>query len=182
MPKPNPLTAERARRSLAHRLGKRVDRIRQLATRLGIRPYRVFLVWTKFTGEERGEGNEGLIKRLEILPTPKLIDLSNVTFSPVAVGTLPIGAIRLERVSVSFTEDVLMGRQVPEAHEVPPEPYDFFYEVVEDGRGDNPAERKKFRMVGTPHRHAGGVHWRLTLERISEDMKRDGTSAYGDDD
>lgn len=176
MPKVKALTPAEARHTLAHRLGPRVDRIRQIATKLGIRPYRIFLTWEKWTGKERGEGDMKLVERMEILPTPKVEDLASVSFSLFAIGTFPVGTLRVSRISVaSFTYDMLTGHWVPKNHEDKiPEPYSFFYEVVEDGRGDDPAVRARYRLLGTPWRHAGGVHWKLLLERISPDLGRDG--------
>ncbi len=176
MPRVKPLSPLEARRTLAHRLGPRVDRIRQIATKLGIRSYRVYLTWEKWTGKERGEGVMQLVRRIEILPTPKVEDLASVSFSLFAIGTFPVGTLRVSRISTAaFTYDMLTGHFVPEPHEEKiPEPYTFFYEVVEDGRGDDPAVRQRFRILGSPWRHAGGVEFRILLERVSEDLGRDG--------
>lgn len=182
MPKVRPLTALQARRTLAHRLGPRVDRVRQIATNLGVRPYRVFLTWERWTGRERGEGKELLVRRTEILPTPKVEDLASVTFTPFAIGMIPVGSLRVSRISVAaFTQDLLTGKMVPKEHEEHiPEPYEFFYEVVEDGRGDDPAARQKYRLLSAPYRKAGGVHWQIVLEKVSPDMGRDGNPAVDD--
>jgi hypothetical protein len=178
MPRVRPLTPLEARWTLVNRLGRRIDRARQFTTKYGLRPYRVFLTWTKFSGDETGEGNEQVYQRIEILPTPKLIDLTAINYSPVSSGVLPIGSIQLRRVSISYTQDTLMGKTVPIPHQPPPEPFQFFYEVVEDGRGDDPSDRQRYRLAASPFRAAGSNEWRLTLERASGDMRRDGTSNY----
>ena len=178
MPRVRPLTPEQARRTLVNRFGPRMDRLRQFPTNFGLRPYRVFLTWTKFSGDETGEGAETIYQRIEILPTPKLIDLSSINFSPVSAGILPIGSIQLRRVSIAYTQDTLEGKSVPIPHITPPEPFSFFYEVVEDGRGDNPSDRQRYRLASSPFRAAGGCEWKLTLERVSGDMKRTGQSNF----
>jgi len=181
MPKVQPLSAERAKHSLANRLGTRVDRLRQIATNLGIRPYRVFLVWEKYSGEERGVGDPIVVARHEILPTPKVSGIDSVARNPFGAGMLPVGSIRLDRVSTSMTRDELCGLMIPGRHEDHiPEPYSFYYEVIEDGRGDPCPLRDKYRLAATPMRQAGRVSWVVVLERESEDNQRNGSSRYGD--
>ena len=201
MPRPRPLDPTEAKNTLAHRLAGRVDRLRQFSTRFGLRSTRVFLVWTKYTGEERGEGNENELARVEILPTPFVSDESAIVRNPYSAGMLPNGVLRVSRISARFTADHLSGVRIPQY--VDPgecggsgeitnlsdepsgadfnidQPYDFFYELSEDGRGANPSERERFRIYGGPARNEGGVEWIVTIERISEDFKRDGTSDYG---
>ena len=169
-----------ARGTLVNRFVKLADRLRQLNTKFGLRPYRVFLVWSKWTGEERGEVNEVEALRIEILPTPKVSSLDSVALNPMSAGIVPVGSLRVTEVSGAFTQDVLMGKKLPVLHEETiPEPWEFFYEVVEDGRGDPEPVRSKFRLMSTPFRNAENVEWNVTLERVSEDRDRKGRSQYG---
>lgn len=175
MPRVRPLRQGEAQRTLAHRLAPRVDRLRQLNTRFGLRPYRVFLVWTKFGGAERGEGDENLIKREELLPTPKVTDLNAVSKTLYTVGVLPVGTIRVEEISATYTADFLEGKIIEPGKPIP-QPYSFFYEVVEDDRGGTAqTERAKYRIAMKPFRMPGKVQWTITLERMSDDLDRDGT-------
>jgi len=254
---PHALTPGQAKGTLASKFGKVADNLRQLATDFGIRPYRVFLTWTKWTGVERGQGDEILIRRAEILPTPRVISIDNMNNSPMHAGVLPVGSLKVDRISVvSFTRDVLMGKafpgdavtvhpdgpvdgscinypgipgrgvidgsmgagvQVPYAGpDMPalpsgpqqivvrgaqqpvvyspdplpfgmdrrekhiPEPVDFYYEVVEDGRHDLPAKRMRFTPTGEPHLDAGGVQWKIGLTRSSLDRTRQDQSAIAE--
>jgi hypothetical protein len=181
MPKIAPLTIEQAKRTLAFKLSGKVGPLRQIATKLGLRPYRVFLVWTKFTADERGAGDEREVLRKEILPTPRVENLDAVSYTPYAVGIVPVGSIRVTRVSArEFTADMLRGRATNEDRI--DEPYSFFYEVVEDGRNDSMPIRMKYRLSATPFLQAGKTQWVLLLERISEDRDRSGESKLGQDD
>lgn len=175
MPRIRSLTPQQAKRTLAHRLGGRIDRIRQIATNLGIRPYKVFLTWVSWSGEDRGSGTETLFKRQEILPVPRVTNIETQSLTPFSAGVLPIGQIRLDLISVvSYTEDQLSGRL--SGQDDIPANLDFFYEIVEDGRGDNPAYRHKFRLATQPYRKAGGVYFIVMLERIGgSDLDRDGS-------
>jgi hypothetical protein len=199
MPRPRPLTPDEAKRTLAARFGPRVDSLRQLNTRYGLRPYRVTLVWTKWTGSGRGAGKELPILEYEILPTPNVKSMDSVSFSIFHAGTVPVGSIRLTEVTLSLTFDELNGHAMPRTEECEcdreavreweekkrqphadqiPQPFDFFYELREDGRGDHEPVRLKYRLLNVPMREPGKVQWSLMLEKIAEDRNRDGTSAY----
>jgi len=166
-----------------------VDRVRQLNTRFGARPYRVFLNWTLFGGEETGQGYERLMRRVEILPTPLVTNLDNVIFSPWHAGILQSGSLKVSEVSVvAYGEDVLRGL---DAGLIPgldlcgddpgiPEPWDFFYEVVEDGRAGSMPDRPRFRLANTPFRDVERAQWTFTLERTSRKRKRDDRSYFGE--
>jgi hypothetical protein len=204
------LTPEQAKRTIANRFGGLADRMRQKNTDFGLRPYRVFLRWTKWNGSgelpERGEGDEIDVLTVEILPTPKLKNLDSLSFSFWHAGQIPVGSVRLEEISIArFTADILLGKAwpsfepgcgpcYPEPRLVPivapmpgmdprephiPDPYEFFYEVVEDGRGDNPPKRAKFRPLNVPERRPGNVDWTIMLERVSQDRTRDNKSGIG---
>lgn len=182
MSRPRPLTPQEAKHSLAQRLAKPVDRIRQIATRLGAHSKRVFLVWTKYTGEERGDGVEREVFRMELLPTPRVSDLSSTTRAPFSGGILPIGSIKVDLISAQLPFEVLVGKRRPAAPGLGEEieqPYDFFYELVEDHRVSPEPARLKYRILGTPNRNETNVCWEVMLERESEDRAPDGRSLYG---
>jgi hypothetical protein len=171
------------------------DSIRQIATNLGARPHRVFLNWTQWTGEERGDGNEILLLRREVLPTPRVDNLDAVTFSVFHAGTIPAGSVKVTEISLAtFTEDQLRGLDSTDpatGKQVVPtaavnldgggllEPYDFFFEVVEDGRGDPKPERMRYRLLSKPFRRATKLDWLIMLERSSQDRTRGDRSVFG---
>ncbi len=199
MARPKALTPQQARNTLAHRFGRRADSLRQLATRFGIRPNRVFLVWTRGTGAVVGEADENVLARVELLPTPR-VDLNAMVRRPWTVGILPEGVARIDRVSVYFTSDQLKGLLIPSRRwrtsgqpesellagdwEKPErdEQVDFFYEIVEDGRGDERPQRLRFRVYGEPVRDAVNVGWNIMLEPASEPTNRDGAPRLGEHD
>jgi len=180
MPRPKPITPEQARRSPVARLARVADKVRQVATRLGARPYRCFLVWTRFSGEVRGEGDEIDIKRVELLPTPKVESLDAISLNAVSAGIVPVGAIKLTKVSADrYTFDMLNGRYIPQQHEDElPEPYDFYYELHEDGRLDPDPTRQRYRLLTPPTLKGAGTEWVFSLERASEERNRQGQSRF----
>jgi hypothetical protein len=194
-------------RSLAERLQKTVDKSRARLARYGLRPYEVFLVWTRWDGFERGEGVEHILARVPVFPRPRVVDLTAVALSPFGAGTIPVGSVRVEEITTQLTEENLRGTvvpgrayfdgcriaypalgQPPEAlaslprdqigkgppgvnDEGVPEPIRFFWEICQDRAG---SERRSFRILSPPFFRAGSFDWAITLERISEDMRRDG--------
>lgn len=160
-----------------------VDRVRQIATNLGARPHRVFLVWTSWTGRERGEGEEEELVRLELLPTPVINDLTSVAWNPYSAGKLPVGAIGVREISAGqYTRELLHGWKKPNGEALNEQRESFFYEIVEDGRteGREPG-RARCRLFGEPFLNAENVEWRIVLERASEDRDRSGASNVGVD-
>lgn len=199
MPRPEPLPGpEAAKQALAHRLTRVADRLRQLNTRFGLRSSRVFLVWTEWTGVERGEGDENLKARIELLPTPKVGDATAISRRPYSAGVFPEGSLIVTEISAgAYTRDVLMGLAIPRETTTAPRAdrgqpingngperttapnIDFWYEVVEDGRGDDPAARQRYRVFGYPARKEGSLYWALVLERASEELNRSGQPQIG---
>lgn len=176
MPKPRPLTPAEASRSLANRFAPKVDRLRQFATRFGIRPYRVFLTWTTFSGGEHGAGKETVVHRIEVLPTPVVESLDSISRSAFSAGMFPVGSVRVSKVSATLSDDLLRGRanEVLDGEQIRAD-VTFFYEVVEDGRArEGDTVRRRFRLASDPMRKAASLEWVFVLERMSEDMGRDG--------
>lgn len=101
------------RQKLTQRLAPRVDKLRQRLVSFGLRPYNVFLVWTHWSGLERGEGAETELRRIQLIPNPLVEDLSGVTLNPFTAGLLPVGSIRISQISMSLNEDNLTGKLIP---------------------------------------------------------------------
>jgi hypothetical protein len=186
MSRVRPLGPRHARESILQRVAPIVDKARQIGVRSGLRSRRVFLVWTTWDGAERGEGNEVELSRMELLPTPRVTGLDAVAMQSFSAGVLPEGSIRVELVSVLYTEAQLNGFIVPPSERClaplvwnpPPPNGSFFYEVVEDGRGDVLPTRQKYRLASQVWRREGRVSWSFVLERISEDSTTAGPSRF----
>lgn len=172
MPKIAPLSAEKVQRTVVGKLGGVADRVRQVATRLGARPWRVFLVHTRASGEERGEGRTSEVRRVEVLPTPRVRSLDNLSFNPYHAGVFPLGALTVDEISTKrFGEDQLRGLDLPETTDGVPERFDFYWEVVEDGRSgpDVKVRPQRYRLLSQPFLDAENVQWVCRIERVSGD-------------
>lgn len=150
------------------RRGGPVDRSRALAAKLGARPYRLFLVWAKWSGEEVGDGRAGKPCRFEVSPRPKLLGYAGITKNPTAIGTIPTGTVRATEVPLWLSYAALKGREHPDrpgrVFEAVPSPEEFWFEVETDDRDETmPAQR--FRLSAEPERDETRAQWILVLER-----------------
>lgn len=178
--KPRPLAPGEAGKTLAARLGRVVDAGRAIDARLGFRPYRTFLVWMKWSGDERGEGNRVVACRSEILPTPKIDDLSGVGKSKAGAGTFGTGSIKVSEISASYTREILMGTVIPDSPESEvPQPYEFFWEVMEDDRHGPARVRHRFSVSAEPAFSAEDSGWTVMLAAQSDPPDADGKPVDG---
>ena len=149
-----------------------VDQIRDIATCLGARPYRVSLVWTRWTGGERGAGQEEIVREEMILPTPVVKDLSGLRNRLTPIGLDEVGDLQVSQISPRYTEDLLMGRVSDDGHPIS-EDESFFYEVFAPGH-DHTGIRRRFFPVSAPTYEPTKFEWKVNLRRASEDRSRCG--------
>lgn len=162
-------------RSLVYSIAPAVDQIRQIATDLGVRPYRVYLVHVMWTGSHRGEGQPTEISRREILPTPKVSDMSSTMQVLRSMGMTEEGTISVSQISLRFTEDDLMGKTPdlidPELRRTGLRNAEFFWEVVESRPTDPLAIPRRYTPPSdVPMR--GTTGWRVTLTKQTSDRAR----------
>jgi hypothetical protein len=151
-----------------------VDRLRNLYTTFGLRPYVVTLVKTRWSGGRRSVGVELLVDNpVALLPTPLLSDLTAVAHVVTPVGLDEFGGVLLSEVSGSYTEDFLRGH---DGEGRPVQPDEQFYYEVEfpppcEGRD---GDRRRFVMKGAPMYFADRFQWTIQLERARMDRTRAG--------
>lgn len=141
---------------LAQRLAPTVDRLRARLVKAGLRVYDVWLVWTVWSGEERGEGTERELRRVPILPQPRVQDLTSLSLSPYGAGILPVGSVRVDQITARLTADNLTGLAVPER------PYYAACGVNYPGALPVPAEALALSVGGTIGRAPPRVGDRVT--------------------
>lgn len=140
-----------------------VDGARQMITDLGLRPYRVFLVWVGWTNDVDGDGlaqgleatlqasEEGvgraiLLKEVELLPTPDVSGLDALGGEVEATGLTERGTLTVSKISPGYTEDQLQGLipgfRDPVFSDTLRKGVSFFYEVQQNRPGN-------FSLAGT---------------------------------
>ncbi len=166
------LTGAQYQRTLVYSLTPCVDQIRDLYTCLGARAYQVSLIWTRWSGGERGVGVEELIRRELILPTPRVADLSSLRRDLQPIGIDEVGSLRVSEISPRFNEDFLVGR----ADDGTPIPDDqeFFWEIAFNRPPGTLGVRRRFTTKSAPSYDPLRFQWRIDLLKASEDRTREG--------
>lgn len=165
------------RETLANKLVPVVDRIRHLSALFGVRPYRVFLVHSTWTGGESGVGNE-VVRAREIVPPPRVKEIGSMTEVLEATGTTETGDVEVDRISARYTEDDLLGRtpdlRDPNAQRTTVEGADFFWEVIETRPSTPYPVVRRFAVRGVPELRRGAAEWVVRLVKQDYDRGRRG--------
>ncbi|HMV66377.1 MAG TPA: hypothetical protein PKA64_05970 [Myxococcota bacterium] len=154
-------------------LGVRVLAVSDLAgkivSRLGLRPYRVFLVW-----EERGpDGEYHEVRKTELMPA-EVVDMKGVSLDVGAAGTNPEGEVRIQRISpLQVTEDALMG--MLDGRTWNGDGQRFFYEVVRHRlcESEQAPTRWRFTPKSVPHLSATKAPLGYSITLVDQSMQRD---------
>lgn len=160
---------------LADRLVPVVDRIRQLNTTFGIRPYRVFLVHLQWPNRI-GEGEPFELSRREILPTPRVMDMTSTSEVLRFAGLTEEGSLKIDQISPKYTEDDLMGRTPDLVDPAIPRTglrnAEFFWEVVERRNSDPPSIPRRYVPSAVPSIGRDRFDWTVALTKQSADRPR----------
>ena len=166
------LTPDVLAKSLAHKFIPLADNLRDMNTSMGLRPYIVCIVKTRWTDGERGEGSEYVESITNILPTPLVSDLSSIAEILHPIGLDEAGSIQVSEISGRYTEEQLRGlkddgsEQDPDVH---------VYWEVEYVRADGvPGEHRRFTLSGAPYFDAGNIEWKVRLDRTHGERTRAG--------
>lgn len=151
--------------SLVSSLTPVVDRLRDLKTRLGARQYEVRLVWTRWTGGRRGSGDEYIFREEQLLPTPRVADLTSVNKELTEVGLAEAGSLRVDEISPRYSERRLLGFT---GEEKLPDDVSFYWEVRTVHRPDGDVRRRFFPMAA-PSYSPTRFQWTVSLIRAHAD-------------
>lgn len=155
-----PLTCPQS--SLTESLGSVVDRMRQLSTDFGQRPYRVFSVVYQWSGGEEGKGDLSIVAENEFLPTP-LVDIGSTGKEATPAGTKETGGARMSELSPRYTEDQIEAL-LPTALQ---DGQFSFVEVRMDARDGSSVVRRRYTIKDTPRRRVEEFDWfvKLTVQQ-----------------
>lgn len=163
-------TQPRPPTTLIERLSPVADRLRAVRDRLGLTPWRTFVVGYRWTGGARGRGEPALFKEVELLPRPVLVSSTGLRITPTSGGNTAQGTVRLVEISPRYTEDDLDLLFQPLAPEV-----EVFIEMALDGRDGATPERYAFRPASKPQRDAGKLQWSIELRAVVDGRTREQT-------
>jgi hypothetical protein len=149
---------------LAADLAGCIDDALNIYTELCLRAYAVSIVRTRWTGGERGVGQEEFLCRHEILPVPRVV-FSGLQKQLLEVGSNEQGQVTVSEISSRYSEDFLSllqpgGGPVDEAQQA-------YYEVSYPG-----GQRRRFALRGVPVYDPEAVLWSVYLTRSGDDRSR----------
>lgn len=173
LPANRPLGPNELSCSLAGRIQAAVDRAEKIGPhRVGLRPYRVRLVW-----QERDADYEWReVTSLELQPV-QVLGLDDVDLQIESDGLSPIGRVKLRKVSPSqVDEETLRGNLRGIKWSQDTTQREFFYEVQQLGRcaGEGEHRRHRFVLAANPHYDAENFQWRITLHDQRQARTPDG--------
>ena len=162
--------SEAAATAAIQRRSHMMDKARDLLARAGLRPYVVSIIRTRASGgRRRGDGVTDVVREWRILPTPKLADLTTLQEIVAPDQVREQGSVLLSGISLSYSEDVLLGR----GSDGSPIPADeaVFYEVrFVAGNG----QRRRFVPSSAPSANGTDASWSIMLTRVPVDRDRRG--------
>lgn len=179
-----PLPAAKLGKTVLDKLIPTVAKVRQIATNLGARRYRVFIVRASWSGKTPGEGDLTISQRVEILPTPMVNGLSQLTREAGQGGLHERGGIKVDEIvprstthpTYGMSEDDLLANSLSRPLTAAER---FWVEIQEDGAVDKPAPVagvfqaiapvRRFRVRGSPELDIENIQYILRLERIEQD-------------
>lgn len=168
-----------AQGTLAYRLGSLVDRLRAIPSRLGMRPYRVYLLHGYWTGDRRGHGDLIISSRRELKPTPQVRDMSAVRQRLLATGRVEEGDVYVDEISMTLTEAEMMGDTDDLRDPMQPgtgrDLVDFWWEVQEVRPSDPKPLIRGFVPSAAPHLDRDNkLQWSIVLTKRDGDPGREG--------
>lgn len=158
--------------SLVEELGEVADDLRQIATELGARPYRVFSIVVGWSGGEIGRGDQTVLEETELLPTP-YVDLSVIRYRVTSGGKTDDGVVKMFEISPRYTEDevkALFSRELGDTEQQ-------FVEIRLDARFGEDPMRHRLVLSGMPYHDATGFQWVVNLMIQQEERRRTGETS-----
>lgn len=155
--------------SLANALVAAADRMRELYTTVGLRPYRVFLVKGFWAGDRKGHGDLLVTSRRELEPRPRVRDLGTLNLQIRSTGRVEDGDVFVDQISARYVEEELTGRSPDMADPSLPRTsrreVDFWWEIEEARPGCPEPLVRAFSPRALPALRRDEFQWTITLAR-----------------
>lgn len=164
-----PMPYDPSASSLVESLGAVADDLRQIASDLGARPYRLFSVIQRWSGGAVGRGYASIVSRREILPRPK-VNVNPAQTEYTAGGRQTRGHVRVTELSPRLTADDIFGIFGTQPLAGGRESY---LELTIDSR-DGRSQRWRLTPADVPQRDAENFQWTVDLYYASNSPTRDG--------
>jgi hypothetical protein len=158
--------------TLTAKLTRTVDKIRDLHTVFGRRPYVVRIIRSKWSGPKRGRGTEIFVSESCLSPTPLVSDLSSLQEVLTPIGFNEMGAVQVSEISGRYSEEFLLGVD-SDGNQLNPNE-SFFWEIEYPRRDGKPSQKRRFHVQSTPTYSAARFQWSVSLNAVDQDRARNG--------
>lgn len=157
--------------SLANNLFRTANRVRNIASRLGMRPYVVRIIRVGWLGPRRYQGQKEILSTFTILPTPKVTLYEALVDDQLPIGRQTTGSVVVTEINPDLTEDQLRG--IPEGLSAVPKHHEIFYEI-EYPHENQGSRKRRFHLDTVPYYSAERLEWSVGLVAASSDRTRAG--------
>lgn len=160
--------------SFGRQLVSVADSARNIAAELGLRPYEVRLVRTRWTGGSRGEGVEEVVSAVPLTPIPKLQSLDTLQTVVNPGGLEELGAVRVSEISGKYSEEFLRGWDAND--NAVAKDTQFYWEILFPQEGSVPDRgiHRRFTLGAAPFNDIENAQWVVVLLRQRGDRTVDG--------
>ena len=161
-----PLTDDQLHGSLGVCLQPAVDEARKIVHDLGLRGYRVYLVWQRRNAQQRFE----VFRRVELHPV-LVSSLAGVNWESSASGMRGEGEITLSEISPAQVDGRELFGEIPELNYILDPDIEFFYEVVPRARCTGQTVHPgRFTPSSLPYYDAENFQWVVDL--VDQELPR----------
>lgn len=169
-PANTPVTDAQYRCSLGVSLQGTVDGARRVVHALGLRPYRVALVWAERGARERYRA----IRELELTPV-QVTPVEDLEYGLTQAGRQVDGTLVVSQISPAQVQEWELRGKV-NGGEDPPDDVEFFWEITRHPRcPDDRVRPGRYTPVGLPGYDGPGFQWVVTLAAQQNPRAPDGT-------
>lgn len=159
------LSPEQFAASLGQRLVRTVDRLRDMQTKFGMRPYEVGIRRVRWTGGTRNMGEAVVVSETPILPTPRVQDLSTLKDVLEPVGMNEAGDLQVSEISGRYSEAFFRGIDAEGSPIGRDESVYWTIKFHGQDRGGT-AEVRLFQLVNVPGYQADRFQWTVALAKV----------------
>lgn len=170
LPELDALSGNALANTLVQKLTPVADKVRNLKTRLGGRPYEAFLIHTRWSGGVRHKGTEEILSVTQILPGVQVSALTAQSQTLQSAGLDEVGTIIVSEISPSYTEDELLGIG-PQGQPIPAD-QQFYWEITYPRPYPDAAVRRRYTVDSSPDYRATQFDWKVVLVKAGEERDR----------
>jgi hypothetical protein len=158
--------------SLVNCLIPTIDAARNSVVCIGVRRHVVRLIWTAWTGGQRGRGVETVVLEEALTPVPRVMFINDLGVELQNIGLSEAGVVRVSEISLRYSSHFLSGRG--EDGSPVAKDRNFYWEIEELQPLGSASVRRRFTLKGPPEPRADNAEYVVKLLRAENDRTSGG--------